>query len=49
MLYRVNASVMGVVLNEIDLRSPDHYYYYYYGSKESGHYYEDATAKASNS
>jgi succinoglycan biosynthesis transport protein ExoP len=39
LLLQVNARVMGVVVNGIDLGSPDHYYYYY-GAKAGGHYYD---------
>jgi succinoglycan biosynthesis transport protein ExoP len=39
LLWQVNARVMGVVVNGIDLGSPDHYYYYY-GAKAGGHYYD---------
>jgi succinoglycan biosynthesis transport protein ExoP len=45
LLWQVNAPVMGVVVNGIDLGSPDHYYYYY-GAKSSRHYYDsEAVAK----
>ena len=33
----------GLVINAIDLESPDYYYYYYSGSKYGG-YYTDKTA-----
>src|SRR5690349_595466 len=39
LLLHVNARIMGVVINGIDLRSPDHYYYYYSGTKAHGGYY----------
>lgn len=42
LLLQVNARVMGVVVNAVDLRSAGSYYYYYYGSKY-GHYYSDST------
>lgn len=41
LLSRVNARTLGVVINAVDLRSPDHYYYYYSGSKYYGGYYGD--------
>jgi capsular exopolysaccharide synthesis family protein len=45
LLWQVNAPMMGVVVNGIDLGSPDHYYYYY-GAKSSGRYYDsEAVAK----
>ncbi|MCI0354662.1 MAG: capsular biosynthesis protein, partial [Acidobacteria bacterium] len=42
LLLQVNARVMGVVVNAVDLRSPGSYYYYYYSSKH-GHYYSDGS------
>jgi polysaccharide biosynthesis transport protein len=43
-LTQVNAKVVGVLLNAVDLTSPDYYYYYEYQSKYSGYYRdEDAT------
>ncbi len=42
LLLQVNARVMGVVVNAVDLRSAGSYYYYYYGSKY-GHYYSDSS------
>jgi succinoglycan biosynthesis transport protein ExoP len=41
LLAQVNAKVMGVVVNAIDLRSPDAYYYYY-GSNYAGRYYDES-------
>ena len=41
LLAHVNASVLGVVLNGIDVRSPDHYHYYYSGTKYYGGYYHE--------
>jgi capsular exopolysaccharide synthesis family protein len=38
LLCQVNAHVIGVVVNGIDLGSPD--YYYYYGAKAGGSYYD---------
>ncbi|MCU1306566.1 MAG: capsular exopolysaccharide family [Acidobacteriaceae bacterium] len=40
-LNQVNAKVMGVVVNAIDLQSPDAYYYYY-GSNYAGRYYDES-------
>jgi capsular exopolysaccharide synthesis family protein len=42
LLLQVNARVMGVVVNAVDLRSAGSYYYYYYGSKY-GHYYSESS------
>lgn len=42
LLWQVNARVMGIVVNGIDLGSPDHYYYYY-GAKAGGGYYNSET------
>jgi succinoglycan biosynthesis transport protein ExoP len=39
-LTQVNAKVSGVLLNAVDLSSPDYYYYYEYKGKYS-HYYKD--------
>ena len=44
LLAQVNARVMGVVVNAIDLQSPD-MYYYYYGAKHGGHYYDENAAR----
>jgi capsular exopolysaccharide synthesis family protein len=43
LLWQVNARIMGIVVNGIDLGSPDHYYYYY-GAKASGEYYATETS-----
>jgi polysaccharide biosynthesis transport protein len=40
-LAQVNARVMGVVVNAIDLHSPDAYYYYY-GASYGGRYYDES-------
>src|SRR5215472_16730352 len=40
-LLQVNARIIGIVMNAVDLRSPDLYYYYYY-SKSGNGYYNDA-------
>ena len=45
LLWQVNAQVMGVVVNAVDLGSPDHYYYYY-GAKSSRRYYDSEAAAA---
>jgi polysaccharide biosynthesis transport protein len=39
-LTRVNAKVVGVLLNAVDLSSPDYYYYYEYQDKYSRYYRE---------
>jgi succinoglycan biosynthesis transport protein ExoP len=44
LLWQVNARVMGIVVNGIDLGSPDHYYYYY-GAKAGGGYYDTEAAE----
>ena len=41
LLLQVNAKVMGVVLNALNLRSVDGRYYYSYGGSYSRHYYDD--------
>src|SRR6202795_4692770 len=41
-LMQVNAHVAGVLLNAVDLTSPDYYYYYEYQGKY-GHYYHEGT------
>lgn len=41
-LMQVNAHVTGVLLNAVDLRSPDYYYYYEYQGKYTHYYQEDA-------
>jgi exopolysaccharide transport family protein len=43
-LMQVNAKVSGVLLNAVDLSSPDYYYYYEYQGKYSG-YYQDKTSR----
>jgi len=37
-LMQVNAKVSGVLLNAVDLRSPDYHYYYEYQGKYAGYY-----------
>jgi exopolysaccharide transport family protein len=39
-LMQVNAHVAGILLNAVDLTSPDYYYYYEYQGKY-GHYYQE--------
>lgn len=41
-LMQVNAHVTGVLLNAVDLSSPDYYYYYEYQGKYTHYYQEDA-------
>jgi capsular exopolysaccharide synthesis family protein len=56
LLVRVNARVTGVLLNAVDLSSPDYYYYYEYQGKYGARYYQedelpygtDETPKASS-
>jgi polysaccharide biosynthesis transport protein len=47
LLFRVNARVTGVLLNAVDLSSPDYYYYYEYQGKYGGGYYQEDEAVAS--
>jgi polysaccharide biosynthesis transport protein len=44
-LMQVNAHVTGVLLNAVDLTSPDYYYYYEYQGKYS-HYYQEEPPEA---
>jgi succinoglycan biosynthesis transport protein ExoP len=44
-LAQVNAKVVGVLLNAVDLTSPDYYYYYEYQGKYAGYYREDEASK----
>jgi capsular exopolysaccharide synthesis family protein len=44
-LAQVNAKVVGVLLNAVDLSSPDYYYYYEYQGKYARYYQEDGTAE----
>jgi Mrp family chromosome partitioning ATPase len=47
-LAQVNARVSGVLLNAVNLDSPDYYYYYEYQGKYGHRYYdEDMTDKDS--
>ena len=41
LLGRVNARVTGVLLNAVDLSSPDYYYYYEYQGKYGDRYYQE--------
>jgi succinoglycan biosynthesis transport protein ExoP len=43
-LMQVNAHVAGVLLNAVDLTSPDYYYYYEYQGKYGQYYHEDPPA-----
>lgn len=49
LLLRVNARVTGVLLNAVDLSSPDYYYYYEYQGKYGGGYYHDEESAAGGS
>lgn len=44
-LTQVNAHVAGVLLNAVDLTSPDYYYYYEYQGKYGQYYHEDPAAE----
>jgi len=46
-LMQVNAHVAGVLLNAVDLTSPDYYYYYEYQGKYS-HYYQEEPPDTGN-
>jgi succinoglycan biosynthesis transport protein ExoP len=46
-LMQVNAHVAGVLLNAVDLTSPDYYYYYEYQGKYS-HYYQEEPVDTGN-
>jgi capsular exopolysaccharide synthesis family protein len=41
-LMQVNAKLVGVLLNAVDLSSPDYYYYYEYQGKYARYYREDS-------
>jgi len=43
-LMQVNAKVSGVLLNAVDLRSPDYYYYYEYQGKYARYYRDDESS-----
>jgi Mrp family chromosome partitioning ATPase len=40
-LTQVNAKVVGVLLNAVDLSSPDYYYYYEYQGKYARYYRDE--------
>jgi len=40
-LMQVNARLIGVLLNAVDLSSPDYYYYYEYRGKYASYYRND--------
>ena len=44
-LMQVNAHVAGVLLNAVDLTSPDYYYYYEYQGKYNHYYQEDSVGE----
>ena len=43
-LLQVNAKLSGVLLNAVDLSSPDYYYYYEYQGKYARYYQDDASS-----
>jgi len=43
-LMQVNAKVVGVLLNAVDLTSPDYYYYYEYQGKYARYYRDDESS-----
>ncbi len=47
-LMQVNAHVAGVLLNAVDLTSPDYYYYYEYQGKYTQYYQEEAVGSGSD-
>ena len=47
-LVQVNAKVSGVLLNAVDLSSPDYYYYYEYQGKYSRYYRDDESHNNDN-
>jgi polysaccharide biosynthesis transport protein len=44
-LTQVNAKVVGVLLNAVDLSSPDYYYYYEYQGKYARYYRDDESSE----
>jgi polysaccharide biosynthesis transport protein len=44
-LAQVNAKVVGVLLNAVDLSSPDYYYYYEYQGKYAGYYRDEESSR----
>ena len=49
LLTQVNARICGVLLNAVDLASPDYYYYYEYQAKYGGHYYRSPEEEVAES
>ena len=47
-LAQVNAKVVGVLLNAVDLSSPDYYYYYEYQGKYAGYYRDEDSSDHDN-
>jgi len=47
-LAQVNAKVSGVLLNAVDLSSPDYYYYYEYQGKYARYYRDDDSPEHSD-
>jgi capsular exopolysaccharide synthesis family protein len=45
LLLQVNAKVCGVLMNAVDLNSPDYYYYYEYQGKYGDAYYQEEEAE----
>jgi capsular exopolysaccharide synthesis family protein len=45
---QVNARLMGVVVNGVDVRSPDHYYYYYGKRYGDSNYYRERSVKSAD-
>jgi capsular exopolysaccharide synthesis family protein len=48
LLLQVNARVTGVLLNAVDLKSPEYYYYYEYRGKYGARYYCNSSTMATN-
>src|SRR6202008_4302280 len=44
-LMQVNAKVVGVLLNAVDLTSPDYYYYYEYRGKYASYYRDEESSE----
>lgn len=44
-LMKVNSRISGVLLNAVDLNSPDYYYYYEYQGKYGQRYYQEDEVK----
>jgi polysaccharide biosynthesis transport protein len=49
LLLQVNAKLCGVLMNAVDLNSPDYYYYYEYQGKYGHGYYEEQQDEAKDS